>query len=192
MTVVHFITHPEVVIEPGVSVPDWRLSHEGVRRTRLMLGRPWVRTVAAVFSSGERKAREAAHMLAGNLGLPCTAIPGLGENDRSAIGYLPRDEFERVADEFFASPERSVRGWERAVDAQGRVVAAVKQAVPGVPVTGTVAVVSHGGVGALLSCHLKGVPISRTEDQPGSGVGNVFSFDADTWTPLSTWSPIEE
>ena len=30
-----------------------------------------------------------------------------------------------MADAFFAKPEESVRGWERAVDAQARVAAAV-------------------------------------------------------------------
>ena len=64
-----------------------------------------------------------ARPMADRLGLTPIVIDGLGENDRSSTGYLPKAEFEAVADAFFARPEESVRGWERAVDAQRRIVA---------------------------------------------------------------------
>ena len=116
----------------------------------------------------------------------------LCENDRSATGYLSRAEFEATADLFFAHPEESVRGWERAVGAQLRIVNAVGRVVAEVSGHGDVAIVSHDGVGALLLCHLKKVPISRAEDQPGSGEGCVYSFDLGTRELLSGWRPIEE
>ena len=34
---------------------------------------------------------------------------------------------------------------------------------------GDVAIISHGGVGTLLLCQLKGAAIHRAEDQPGQG-----------------------
>ena len=43
--------------------------------------------------------------------------PGIGENDRSATGFVPAEEFEALADTFFADPHTSIRGWERAIDA---------------------------------------------------------------------------
>jgi hypothetical protein len=46
---------------------------------------------------------------------PYTALPELGENDRSATGYLSEPEFDDVVDEFFRRPEESVWGWERAI-----------------------------------------------------------------------------
>ena len=169
MSIVHFITHPEVVIDPAIPVPDWPLSPVGRKRMRrAVLEQPWLRDVRALFSSAERKARDAAAIIAEHLPLRAAVIEGLGENDRSATGYLPRPEFEAVADEFFASPQQAVRGWERAVDAQCRIVAAVERAIALAPAEGDIVIVSHGGVGALLLCHLKGVPIARTEDQPGS------------------------
>jgi hypothetical protein len=58
--------------------------------------------------------------------VPASKVADLGENDRSATGFLPPEEFERVADEFFGSPEKSARGWERAGDAQVRIVRAVE------------------------------------------------------------------
>ncbi|WP_338110414.1 histidine phosphatase family protein [Rhodovastum atsumiense] len=106
-------------------------------------------------------------------------------------GYLPKTEFEEVADQFFARPEESVRGWERAADAQRRIVAAVERIMPTAVSNGDTAVIPHGGVGALLLCHLKRIPVSRTEDHPGNGGGNVFSFDTESRFP-SGWRRIED
>ena len=192
MTAVHFITHPEVQIDPAVPVPDWPLSAAGARRMRLAAGRPWLAGVKSLFASTERKAMDAASLLAERLGIDPVAMEGLGENDRSATGYLPRAEFEAVADEFFARPEQNVRGWERATDAQRRIVGAIEQAMVLSSAEGDIAVVSHGGVGALLLCHLKGVPISRDADQPGNGGGHVFSFDRASRRLLTGWRRIGE
>src|SRR5262245_16807115 len=60
MTHVIFVTHPDVVVDPEVPVPEWRLSPRGLQRIRTMLAQPWVRSVAAVFASAEHKARDAA------------------------------------------------------------------------------------------------------------------------------------
>ena len=193
MSIVHFITHPEVAIDPAIPVPDWPLSPVGRQRMRrAVLDQPWLRDVRALFSSAERKALDAAAIIAEHLGLQPVVIEGLGENDRSATGYLPKLEFEAVADEFFARPQQSVRGWERAADAQRRIIAAVEHAIELAPVEGDIAIISHGGVGALLLCHQKGVPIARTEDQPGDGGGCVYSFDAANWRLLRGWQRIEE
>ncbi len=190
MAQVHFLTHPEVAIDPAVPVPDWPLSPRGLERSHAMLAQPWVAGIGAVFSSTERKARDMAAILSGHLGLGFTQMERLGENDRSATGYLPPAEFEATADAFFGQPEHSVRGWERAVDAQARIIAAVRAALAQAP-PGDVAIVAHGGVGALLLCHIKGVPISRAEDQPGAGGGNLFRFTRIGWGLVEGWRRVE-
>jgi broad specificity phosphatase PhoE len=191
MRIVHFITHPEVVIDPLLPVTEWPLSAVGLQRVGAMLARPWVATVQAVFSSAERKALDMAHMVGDHLHVTPVVVDGLGENDRSATGYLPKAEFEAVADIFFARPEESVRGWERAVDAQRRIVTAVDHALRVAPAAGDVAIIAHGGVGALLLCCLKGIPISRAADQPGGGGGNFYSFDMATRRLIVQWRSIE-
>jgi broad specificity phosphatase PhoE len=191
MPAVHFITHPEVTIDPSVPVPAWPLSATGLQRVERLLERPWIMAVRTVFSSAERKAADMARMMADRLGLSPVILDGLGENDRSSTGYLPKTEFETVADAFFARPEASVRGWERANDAQRRIVMAVDRALAMASADGDVAIISHGGVGALLLCHLKRAPISRAEDQPGHGGGNAYSFDAATRRLLTGWRSIE-
>lgn len=192
MATVYFITHPEVVIDPSVAVPQWPLSARGVRRMVNVTGQPWISGVRAVFTSAERKALEAARILADHLLLVPIIIEDLGENDRSATGYLPKAEFEITADQFFGCPDESVRGWERAIDAQSRIVRAMERAIAMAPPHADLAIISHGGVGALLLCHLKGVPISRTEDQPAGGGGNLYSFDSTSHRLLSGWRSIDD
>ena len=192
MPTVYFITHPDVVIDPAVPVPDWQLSTRGRERMMRALALPWVKGVRAVCCSTERKARDSANILARHLHLPVTELAELGENDRSATGYLARPEFEAQADEFFANPSRSVGGWERAVDAQSRVVAAVDRVLAAAVGRGDVAIVAHGGVGTLLLCHLRNDEISRKHDQPANNGGNYFAFDIKTRQLHHGWHPIDE
>jgi hypothetical protein len=73
------------------------------------------------------------------------------ENDRSATCFLEPNEFEAVADQFFAQSLVSVRGWERAIDAQFRIVREV-EAVLAIGLTGDVLfVVTSGRDGPALS-----------------------------------------
>ena len=178
MPIVFFITHPDVQIDRNVPVPEWPLNERGRARMRAMATHRWVGGVRSVFVSSERKARDGAQLLVEGLGLPGYSVVGsLGEHDRSATGYLPKQEFEAAADAFFAGPQISVRGWERAADAQTRIIHAIEQAVSQASDTGDVAIVGHGGTGTLLYCHLAGLPISRRYEQPPTNGGNWFAFD---------------
>ena len=81
-----------------------------------------------------------------------------------------------------------MRGWESAVSAQKRIVAAVEVVLRKTRVGENISIVSHGGVGSLLISHLKGTPISRAEDQPGQG--HYFVFERITGRLLHTWQSI--
>ncbi|HQX60059.1 MAG: histidine phosphatase family protein [Rhodoferax sp.] len=186
-----FITHPDVLIDPAVPVPQWPLSERGLARMRASLQQAWVDEISAVVCSTEQKARDGAAVLAGHRGLPVTAIAALGENDRSATGFLAPAEFERTADAFFAQPEQSVRGWERAIDAQRRVVRAVQALADADTTRGLLAIVSHGAVGTLLYCHLAGVPIARQWDQPPNRGGNFYRFTLAPAGVAHGWRPID-
>jgi len=159
---------------------------------RACLDLPWVASVAAIFSSAERKATDSAAHLADHLSLPVTEVAELGENDRSSTGYLPAHEFEQVANAFFAEPHRSVRGWERAIDAQTRVVTAAHKISAATRGLAAVAIVSHGAVGTLLYCYLTQQPISRRFDQPPNGGGNYFSYALCPPRTYSWWRAIDE
>ncbi len=189
---IRFVTHPQVRIDPATPVPQWGLNDVGRARATAMLRQPWVANVDRILSSDETKALDTAAIVAGAIGVPIDVRVGLRENDRSSTGFLPGDEFESVADAFFAHPDRSVRGWETAADAQRRVVAATADVLEAY---GDVLVVGHGATGTLLLCHLLGVPISRGEDQTGGeaapGGGNVWCYDPTTGVVRHRWRPIE-
>lgn len=188
---VYFITHPDVRIDPHTPVPEWSLSERGMSRMRAALAQPWVAQLTSVYSSAEVKAREAAGVFAERLGWSLRIVPDLGEVNRSATGYLPHAEHEATADEMFANPEVSARGWETARHAQARVVEAVHDIVLADKTSGAIAIVSHGAVGALLLCHLKREAIDRKYDQPGSGGGNYFLFSYPPGSVRHDWVPIE-
>ena len=190
MSIITFVSHPEVVIDANIPVPEWALSEQGRARVE-HFARAWpYEPVDAIWSSDERKATDCADILASAWSLRPRTLAALGENDRSATGYLPREEFESTADIFFAKPTISVRGWERAVDAQARIRGAVDEILEASHDARSLVVCSHGGVGALLLCALRGIEITRAEDQP-SGRGNFYRFVAPDMRLLAGWSPIE-
>jgi broad specificity phosphatase PhoE len=198
MTSAYFITHPDVVVDPVIPIERWPLSERGRGRMQGIQGRPWLAAIAHVFCSAEQKALDGAEIIREARGIAVTVIPGLGENDRSATGFLEPAEFWEVVDEFFAKPDSNVRGWEAAADAQARVFAAVEEGLAKTNASDPVAFVAHGGVGTLLLCRLKGVAITRTEDQPaapqgsppGSGGGYYFAFDRETLVLQHGWRDI--
>ena len=188
---IYFVTHPNVIISRDVPVPEWPLSELGRARMTRGLDQPWVKDVTSVYSSTERKAIDGAQIMAQHLALAFKQVPELGENDRSSTGFLPPSEFEAVADEFFAKPDVSIRGWERAVDAQSRIVEAVQRLVASDQTAGAIAIISHGAVGALLSCKLSGKVIDRRYDQPANGGGNFFRFSLAPLMVHSNWAAID-
>ncbi|MEM6373769.1 MAG: histidine phosphatase family protein [Pseudomonadota bacterium] len=192
-TVLRYLSHPQVRVDPGVPVPDWGLNKVGAARVFALVTQltdSLLAQTTSVFTSPERKARDTAAPIATALECACTVINDSYENDRSATGFLPGAAFEAMADAFFAEPDRSVRGWERAVDAQARIVAAIARINAEAP-PGDVLVVGHGAVGTLLFCAQSGQPISRSFDQGPGGGGNIISYARAGLTPTNGWQPME-
>ena len=189
MSVVRYITHPEVVVDLQKPADAWALSERGRARAALLLQQPWLANVARIVSSNELKAIETAMILAEHLRIEFEVRADLGENDRSATGPLPKDEFERLADQFFAAPDERVRGWESAREAQQRIVERLADVLE-TKSSGDTIVVGHGAVGTLWYCHLAGVGIDRRHDQPSQG--HYFSVDPTSGKPLHGWVPIDE
>ncbi|MDG2286546.1 MAG: phosphoglycerate mutase family protein [Alphaproteobacteria bacterium] len=191
MRQIHFLTHPDVAIDPTVAVTDWALSERGFERLRLGLASPCFQDIGTILCSTERKATDTVDVVGAHFDLPYRTDTALGENDRSSTGYLPRAEFEKVADQFFETPEQSVRGWARAADEQARIVNAARRIAATAKPNRTTLIVSHGAVGALLMADLMAESISRRLDQPANGGGNWFGFDGDAWDLLGGWRPID-
>jgi len=188
--VVRYLTHPQVNIDPTIPVPRWGLSEVGKARTDAVTITGPLSGTTRVISSGERKAIETAEIIAAKLGVDVEVREAMHENDRSATGFLVPDEFEAVANQFFGQPHISIRGWERAVDAQLRIVEEVEQVLAS-DTPGDVLLVGHGGVGTLLYCHYSGLEIARAHDQLAGG-GCFFAFRSHDRRVLHAWRRLEE
>jgi len=184
-----YITHAEVDIDPLVAVPAWGLTQHGQARVRAMLAQPWVDEIGRIISSDETKAVETAAVLADHRGLEIDVRPSTREVDREAVGYVPPDRYEELSAAFFGQPEHSAHGWERAVDAQARVVDGLRDVLSDADGPGA-AVVGHGGVGTLLWCHLAGLPISADHDQPGAGYS--FTYHRGRAAVAHRWHRIDD
>jgi broad specificity phosphatase PhoE len=191
MTVLaRYLTHPQVKIDPAVPVPSWGLSALGRARTEALANTGCLFGTTQIISSGEQKAIETAEIIAGKLNIDVEVREAMHENDRSATGFLPPNEFEAVANQFFAQPIMSIKGWERALDAQLRIVREVEH-VQARNRVGDVLFVGHGAVGTLLFCHYAGFATDRTYDQPGGG-GHCFAFIKDGRRVLHPWRRMED
>ena len=186
---VRYLTHPQVQVDPSIPVPAWGLSDVGRARVHDLAAAGWLRGTTLVVASAERKAIETAKPLAADLGAQLEIREYMHENDRSATGFLPPSEFESVADAFFAHPEQSIRGWERAIDAQARIVREVER-ILAQHHEGDLLIVGHGAVGTLLLCHYGGLQISRVHDQAAGG-GHYFAMTKSDRKVLHPWRPME-
>jgi broad specificity phosphatase PhoE len=188
MRVLRYVTHPQVCIEPAVPVTRWSLSEHGRARAHSLCEQPWITSVGRIIASDETKAVDTGRILAERLGLSLEIRAGIGENDRSAAGFVPPAAFEILANAFFAEPEQSVRGWERAVDAQRRIAEGLADLLA--PSPRDILVVGHGAVGTLWYCHLNRLAIERRHDQPGQG--HYFTVDLEVGRAIHPWRPIDE
>jgi len=106
---IRYLTHPQVNIEPAVPVPSWGLSEVGRTRTETLANAGSLAGTTQIVCSGERKAMETAGIIAAKLNVTVEVREAMHENDRSATGFLAPDEFETVANRFFAQPRVSIR-----------------------------------------------------------------------------------
>jgi broad specificity phosphatase PhoE len=188
-THIRYLTHPQVRIDATTPVASWDLSELGRTRAETLAKTGWHSGTTQIISSGERKAIETAEIIARELNVTVEVREAMHENDRSATGFLPPREFETVANQFFAEPLVSIRGWERAIDAQLRIVREV-EIVFARNHPGDVLFVGHGAVGTLLFCHYSNVAIDRAYDQPAGG-GHYFALVKDGRRVLHPWRPME-
>jgi broad specificity phosphatase PhoE len=188
---VRYLSHPQVRIDPDKDIQKWSLNDLGSRRVDALAQSNGLKGTGVVISSAETKAIETAQPLADALNCDLQIRELMHENDRSATGFLPPEEFEMVAEQFFANPEISVRGWETAVAAQQRIYGEVLECLEH-HAGHDILFVGHGGVGTLLWCALTRVPISRQFDQGGGGGGCYFEFGSNDRQPMSGWSAMEK
>lgn len=192
MAALIFLTHPEVVIDPQVPVPRWPLNDTGRKRMSRFADALSDTRLSSIHASTEQKAMDGAAIVAERFDLPYRTHEDVGENDRSATGYIAPPEFWEVVDAFFANPHESIRGWERAIDAQSRIVNAVSRIAAEDDGPGDTLVVAHGGVGCLFMAHLQQVEIGQESRPRHPGGGCFIVVDRETLALRQDWRVIEE
>jgi broad specificity phosphatase PhoE len=136
----YLVRHGRTQPDPTTAAALWPLSEAGRAETVRLGAHPRWAEVAGFYASPEEKAIETARLLAAPHGQAPTILPKLREVERGSAFFA---DYDAAAREFFARPNESVRGWERAVDA-GRRVAGCLEQIGGRAGDHPVAVVSHG------------------------------------------------
>lgn len=131
--------------------PDAPLTPEGYRQAGVLAAHLAGAGIGRIISSPYRRAQESAAPLAARLGLAVETDPRLKERVLSA-GNRP-DWYERLR-ESFADPDLRLPGGESGREATQRGLAAIHAALTGP--AGTVAVVTHGNLLALILHHFTG------------------------------------
>lgn len=152
------VKHAMPVVTDGVAPALWPLSDAG-RQAAARLAPRWAGAgVERVLTSREPKAAQTGRIVAAALGVPCSEWPDLHEHDRSDETSLDSERnFEERARVLFERPDELTWGRETAAAARDRFGAAVRAAMTSYP-DGTLVIVAHGTVIALLLAALTGEP----------------------------------
>lgn len=93
MSIIYFLAHPEVLIDPQVPVPQWPLSDIGRARMESFCERAtWLSELTRLMSSAETEALDGAKIIQRRYALALHADSQFNELDRSATGYLSKAE----------------------------------------------------------------------------------------------------
>lgn len=191
MSMILYITHPEVVIDPYTPVPEWGLSTVGLERLRSALNGWSLPNISAIHSSPERKALDTSQEFRDRFGCNINVLESLAELDRSSTGYLPQKEHDTISSQAFKNPSKSIRGWERVSMLQSRTVDCFNQIAATLD-NGKIALISgHGGAGLTLYAHLKRERTFRKE-LAARRMGSIFAVRVADNSIVFPWTPLEE
>lgn len=158
------IRHSLTQVDPDVPSHTWVLSEEGRKRCYLLADSLRPHRPSRLITSTELKAQETGQLIAKQLGLPVTSVPGLEEHKRSRAGFLDAAAFKHQIARLLTEPETLVFGEETGQQAQQRFTQTVDQLRQQYP-KDTLALVSHGTILTLFVSAFNPVdPISFWEN----------------------------
>jgi 2,3-bisphosphoglycerate-dependent phosphoglycerate mutase len=140
------------------------LSEGGYEAARALGERLALEPITAIYSSPHRRVVETVAPLAGELGLAPQLIEDLRERE---LPPVEADEFERVVEETWRTPDRSVRGSEPNAVAQARGVAVLRDLIARHE-DEEIVVATHGTLLALI--------LNGFDQQYGHDFWQTFSF----------------
>jgi broad specificity phosphatase PhoE len=183
------IRHAPVTLELDRPSDQWTLTSEGIALAQQLAALPIIDSLDAVYTSPEPKARETARPLAERFGLHLLHRDALRELDRGPANLPGRTAYDAAVERAFSDPEQSMNGWERAVDAQTRIVACVREADR--QHAGPIAIVSHGLVLSLLLAHLREQPRVDFAEWRAIALPALAIVDRETWRVAEPFGSVE-
>jgi broad specificity phosphatase PhoE len=150
MPKIYLIRHAETE-QQGDDASQWPLSERGEEQVEQLAQQSFWDEVRVIASSPERKALETVQNIALMRHIPLRIHDDLRELQRTPE-YI--DDYEARVLEVFQKPAVSIGGWERAADAQARILACFEELVREHG-DAPFAIVLHGMVLALLLATLE-------------------------------------
>ena len=146
MPKIYLIRHAETQQDTGAEASQWVLSERGEEQVELLSQQSFWAEVKAVISSPERKAIATVQDIAFEKKIPFSTHDCLRELQRTPE-YIA--DYDARVLEVFEQPARSIGGWERAADAQARIMRCVEELIAA-HAEAPIAICSHGMALALL------------------------------------------
>ena len=168
---------------------DIPLNDRGRRESDLLAERLSRLTIDALYSSPLSRARETAETVAKRVGLDVIERPALMERDVGELAGLTREEIRARYPEYVRARAAgdsnvTVAGYESDDDLAQRVMRVLEETVGDHP-RQTVAVVTHGGVIAVVCRQTLQMPVARPGPFAVSNVGittfDMREGDSDPW-----------
>lgn len=154
MAWLYLIRHPHTRQDPEQPASSWDVSERGRAEIAALVAAPFWHSVAAVYTSPQRKAALVGEAVAAAHGLPHTIVADLTEAGRDR--WLAGENFGAVQHAFFTQPDVSpVEGWESARSALVRFDAAMAGILAGQTPDQSLAVVAHASVLTLYVARLR-------------------------------------
>lgn len=188
MKLLFLIRHAPVALELDRPSAQWTLTAEGMALAQQLASTPVIDGLEAVYSSPEPKARETALPLALQFGVSLEERDELRELDRGPSNLPDRAAYAAAVAQALGDPERSVNGWERAADAENRIVACAREVDR--QHAGAIAIVSHGLVLSLLLAHLRGQSQVDFAEWRAIPLPALAIVDRETWRVVDVFRPI--
>jgi broad specificity phosphatase PhoE len=145
MTKIFLVRHAETE-QSHDDATLWPLSDHGEKQVQSLAQQPFWSEVKAIIASDEPKAVSTVDRIAFERKIPLFVHPGLRELKRTPEWI---EDYEARVLEVCQHPALSIGGWERAADAQARILATVDELIAKYDPE-PFAIVSHGMVLSLL------------------------------------------
>lgn len=175
MSKIYYITHPLAKIEPDKPNTEWSLLEDSEEELERLSVMDFWKDIDLVFSSPEKKALQTAEYIKEHNNINYDVSDDLNEVRRESYQFVELQKYLKQVEDFYLHPEDSCNGWEKAVDAQKRLINFLDKIMVE---DKDIAVISHGIIGTLLACYLKKVDPTFNEDPKVSGCMMVVDWKA--------------